>query len=179
MTEKERKIVIHSCLRTISVKCSTPQQKDSTSSALKKADAVLYGIKVVLAQATRLIYYYVQHRIQVSPGPFTSKDHEVIFYSTMRALLSEITATIPQKLLNNLHMGFELPGKLTQPVETDSEPYEVRGVIRPHFQETSSTIISCSALSQAPENLNQQGFEQQRKLFYVQSTNAVTSVKTY
>ncbi|OMJ11867.1 hypothetical protein AYI70_g829 [Smittium culicis] len=37
----------------------------------------------------------------------------------MRALLSEIAATVKQERLDNLHKGLKLPGKLTQIVESD------------------------------------------------------------
>ncbi|OMJ28196.1 hypothetical protein AYI69_g2339 [Smittium culicis] len=63
LTEEERKIAINSCPKTSSMNCYPPPLKDSASSAVKKADSVLYGIQLALAQATRPIDYYVHRRI--------------------------------------------------------------------------------------------------------------------
>ncbi|OMJ13174.1 hypothetical protein AYI69_g9104, partial [Smittium culicis] len=71
-----------------------PPLNDSASSAVKKADTALFGIQVALDQATRLIDYFVHQRIQETPGLDTSEDPEVMFASTMRALLSDVAATL-------------------------------------------------------------------------------------
>ncbi|OMJ17878.1 hypothetical protein AYI70_g5683, partial [Smittium culicis] len=122
LTEEERKIAIHSCPRTSSMNYNPPPLNDSASTAVKKADTALYGIQVALAQATRPIDYFVHRRIQDNPGLDTSEDPEVMFASTMRALLSDVAATVTQARLDNLHKGLELPGKPTQLVEPDTKP---------------------------------------------------------
>ncbi|OMJ26897.1 hypothetical protein AYI69_g3689 [Smittium culicis] len=76
-----------------SMNYSPPPLNDSASSAVKKADTALYGIQVALAQATRPIDYFVHRRILENPGLDTSEDPEVVFVSTMRALLSDVAAT--------------------------------------------------------------------------------------
>ncbi|OMJ08547.1 hypothetical protein AYI70_g11472 [Smittium culicis] len=99
-----------------------PPLNDSESTAVKKADTALYGIQVALAQATRLIDYFFHRRIKDNPGLDTSEDPEVMFASTMRALLSDVAATVTQARLDNLNKGLELPGKPTQLVEPDTKP---------------------------------------------------------
>ncbi|OMJ19377.1 hypothetical protein AYI69_g6643 [Smittium culicis] len=122
LTEEKRKIAIHSCPRTSSMNYNPPPLNDSSSSAVKKADTALYGIQVALAQAKRSIDYFVHRRIQEKPGLDTSEDPEVMFSSTMRALLSDVTGTVTQARLDNLHKELELPGKPTQLVEPDAKP---------------------------------------------------------
>ncbi|OMJ22283.1 hypothetical protein AYI70_g2970 [Smittium culicis] len=122
LTEKERKIAIHSCPRTSSMNYNPPPLNDSASTAVKKADTALYRIQVALDQATRPIDYFVHRRIQDNPGLDTSEDPEVMFARTMRALLSDVAATVTQTRLDNLHKGLELPGKPTQLVEPDTKP---------------------------------------------------------
>ncbi|OMJ16698.1 hypothetical protein AYI69_g7733 [Smittium culicis] len=113
LTEEERKIAIHSCPRTSSMNYNPTPLNDSASSAVKKADTALYGIQVALVQATRPIDYFIHRRIQENPGLDTSEDPEVMFSSTMRALLSNVAATVAQARLDNLHKGLKLPGKST------------------------------------------------------------------
>ncbi|OMJ14369.1 hypothetical protein AYI69_g8627, partial [Smittium culicis] len=122
LTEEERKIAIHSCPRTSSMNYNPPPLNDSASSAVKKADTALYEIQVAPAQATRPIEYFVHRRIQENPGLDTSEDPEVMFASTMRALLSDVAATVTQARSDNLHKRLELPGKPTQLVEPDAKP---------------------------------------------------------
>ncbi|OMJ14338.1 hypothetical protein AYI69_g8640 [Smittium culicis] len=121
LTEEERKIAIHSCLRTSSMNYSPPPLNDSASSAVNKAHAALYGIQVALAKATRPTDYFFHKRNQINHGLDTSEDPEVMFASTMRALLSDVAATVTQARLDNLHKGLELPGKPTELVEPDSK----------------------------------------------------------
>ncbi|OMJ13777.1 hypothetical protein AYI69_g8856 [Smittium culicis] len=122
LTEEERKIAIHSCPKTSSMIYIPPPLNDSASSAVKKADSVLYGIQLAHAQATRPIDYYVHRCIQVTPGINTAWDPEVTFASTMRALLSVFAATVTQARLDNLKKGLDLPGKPTQLAESDTKP---------------------------------------------------------
>ncbi|OMJ14601.1 hypothetical protein AYI69_g8526 [Smittium culicis] len=55
-------------------------------------------------------------------GMYTSKDPEILFASTMRALLSEIASTVTQARLENLHKELGLPGKPIQLVESNVKP---------------------------------------------------------
>ncbi|OMJ08407.1 hypothetical protein AYI69_g11075 [Smittium culicis] len=123
LTEEERKIAIYSCPKTSSMNYIPPPLGDSASSAVKKADSVLYGIQLSPAQATRPIDYYVHRRVQEIPGINTALYPEVTFAITMRALLSVIAATVTQERLDNLHKGLDLPGKPTQLVESDTKPH--------------------------------------------------------
>ncbi|OMJ12839.1 hypothetical protein AYI69_g9248 [Smittium culicis] len=86
ITEQERKITIHFCPRTSSMNYNPPPLNNSASSAVKKADTALY-------------------RIQENSRIDTSEDPEVIFASTMRALLSNVAATVAQARLDNLQNG--------------------------------------------------------------------------
>ncbi|OMJ22129.1 hypothetical protein AYI70_g3061 [Smittium culicis] len=122
LTEEERKIAIHSFPRTSSMNYNPPPLNDSASTAVKKADTALYGIQVALAQATRPIDYFFHRRIQDNPGLDTSEDPEVMFASTMRALLSDVATTVTQARLDNLHKGLKLPGKPTQLVDPETKP---------------------------------------------------------
>ncbi|OMJ18480.1 hypothetical protein AYI70_g5335 [Smittium culicis] len=103
LTEEERKISIHSCPRTSSMNYNPPQLNDSASTSVKKADTALYGI-------------------QDNPGLDTSEYPEVMFERTMRALLSDVAATVTQARLDNLNKGLEIPEKPTQLVEPDTKP---------------------------------------------------------
>ncbi|OMJ07791.1 hypothetical protein AYI70_g7529 [Smittium culicis] len=102
LTEKEWKETIHSCHRT--------------SSVVKKVDADPHGIQIALAQATRLIDYYVYRIIQDNPQA-NSEDTHIFFANTMRVLLADIAATVTQGRSDNLHKGMELPGKLQKLIE--------------------------------------------------------------
>ncbi|OMJ07209.1 hypothetical protein AYI70_g12344 [Smittium culicis] len=73
---------------------------------------------------------YVTRMIQVSyltahpellednPELDTSDDTEIMFASTMKALLSDLAATVTQARLDYLHKGLDLPGKPTQLIES-------------------------------------------------------------
>ncbi|OMJ15186.1 hypothetical protein AYI70_g7430 [Smittium culicis] len=122
LTEEERKIAIHSCPETSSVNYIPPPLNDSASSAVKKADSVIYGIQLSLAQATRPVDYCVHRRIQQAPRINTALDIEDTFASTMRDLLADIGATVTQDRLDNLHKGLDLPEKHTQLTESDTKP---------------------------------------------------------
>ncbi|OMJ11130.1 hypothetical protein AYI70_g9907, partial [Smittium culicis] len=52
----------------------------------------------------------------------TAEDTNIIFASTMRALLAEIASTVTQARLDNLHKGLDIPGKPTQLVEPENKP---------------------------------------------------------
>ncbi|OMJ21873.1 hypothetical protein AYI69_g5635 [Smittium culicis] len=75
-----------------------PPLKDTSSSAVKKTDSTFLRIAVSLE----------------SKGMDTSNDPKALFSSTMRALFSEIAATLTQERLDNILKGFELPRKPTQ-----------------------------------------------------------------
>ncbi|OMJ15792.1 hypothetical protein AYI70_g7025 [Smittium culicis] len=139
LAEEEHNNAIYSCPRTSSMNYNPPPLNDSASTAVMKSDTALYGNKVALAQATRPIDYFVHRRIQYNPGLDTSEDPEVMFASTMRALLSKTYTA-----------------RRTRYQTTDGS----RGVGRPHCQETSSIASTCPALSQAPAELEQQEFDQ-------------------
>ncbi|OMJ13407.1 hypothetical protein AYI70_g8509 [Smittium culicis] len=80
LTEEERKIAINSCPRTSSINYNPPALNDSASSAVKKADSVLYGIQI---QGTQIIN--------------TEDDVEVVFASILRVILFDIAATVTQQ----------------------------------------------------------------------------------
>ncbi|OMJ07797.1 hypothetical protein AYI69_g11320 [Smittium culicis] len=122
LTEEERKIAIHSCPKTSSMNYTPHPLKDTASSTVKKTDSTLYGIHLALAQTPRPIDYYFHRSIQENPGMDTAEDTEILFTSTMRALLADIAATVTQARLNNLHKGLDLPGKPTQLVESENKP---------------------------------------------------------
>ncbi|OMJ13724.1 hypothetical protein AYI69_g8871, partial [Smittium culicis] len=116
LTEDERKDAIYSCPRSSSMNYQPLPLNDSTSAAVKKADATLHGIQAALVQATRPIDYYVHRRIQDTPE-VTLDDPHIVFANTMRVLLADIAATVTQGRLDNLHKGLDLPGKPQQLVE--------------------------------------------------------------
>ncbi|OMJ18864.1 hypothetical protein AYI70_g5089 [Smittium culicis] len=76
---------------------------DSAYITVNKVDSALYGIQLALVQATRPIDYYVHQRIQESPRIDTKEDHEVLFASIMRAMLSDIPSTLTQARIDRLH----------------------------------------------------------------------------
>ncbi|PVU91005.1 hypothetical protein BB561_004608 [Smittium simulii] len=96
LTDEERKSAIYSCPKTSSMNYNLPPLNDSASSAVKKTDSALYGIQLALAQATRPIDFYVYRRIQDNSTLDIADDPEIMFASTMRALLSDIAATVTQ-----------------------------------------------------------------------------------
>ncbi|OMJ17049.1 hypothetical protein AYI70_g6220, partial [Smittium culicis] len=104
-TEEERKIAIHSCPMTSSMNYTPPPLNDTASSTVKKTDSTLYGIQ-----------------IQENPGMDTAEDTNIIFASTMRALLADIAAIVTQVRLDNLHKELDLPGKPNQLVESENKP---------------------------------------------------------
>ncbi|OMJ19927.1 hypothetical protein AYI69_g6423 [Smittium culicis] len=76
LTEEERKEVIHSCPKSSSMNYLPPPLNDSESTAVKKADTTLNGIKVALAQETRITTY----------------DQHIVFANTMGVLLADIAS---------------------------------------------------------------------------------------
>ncbi|OMJ09723.1 hypothetical protein AYI70_g10769, partial [Smittium culicis] len=121
LTEKEWKEAIDSCHRSSSMNYHPPQLNDSASSVVKKVDADLHGIQIALAQATRLIDYYVHRIIQDNPQA-NSEDPHILFSNTMRVLLGDTAAKVTQKILENLNKGMELPGKPQQLIEPETKP---------------------------------------------------------
>ncbi|OMJ16779.1 hypothetical protein AYI70_g6387 [Smittium culicis] len=97
LTEEERKIEIHSCPKTSSMNYTSPPLNDTASSTVKTTNYAFYGIQFAYAQATRPIDYYFHRRIQENKGMNTSEDPEILFASTMRALFSDIAATVTQE----------------------------------------------------------------------------------
>ncbi|OLY84134.1 hypothetical protein AYI68_g1715 [Smittium mucronatum] len=152
-------------LPTSSMNHSPPPLNDSAPVSVKKVYFVLYGIKLAPAQVNRQIDYFVHRRIQDSPGIGTADDPETYFASTMRALLSDIAATINQARLNNLHKGMDLPGKPIQLVPSYS-----RSLMN---QEDLDTLIfkkpavkrQSSALLQVPEEYVPKGRVQQKHCY--------------
>ncbi|OMJ14759.1 hypothetical protein AYI70_g7694 [Smittium culicis] len=110
LTEEERKETIHSCPTNSSMDYHPLPMKESASSAVKKTDADLHRIQISLAQATRLIDYYVHRIIQDNPKA-NSEDPHILFASIMRVLLADIASKVTQGRLDNLNKGMELPGK--------------------------------------------------------------------
>ncbi|OMJ13087.1 hypothetical protein AYI70_g8716 [Smittium culicis] len=98
-----------------------PPLNESASSAVKKADACLYGIQIAFAQSTRPIDHYVQRIIQDNLQA-NSEDPHILFFNTMRVHLADIAASLTQGRLDNLHKGLELPGILQQLIEPESKP---------------------------------------------------------
>ncbi|OLY80301.1 hypothetical protein AYI68_g5603 [Smittium mucronatum] len=96
LTEEERKIAIHSCPRTSSMKYVPSSMKYTVSSTVKKTDSDFYEIQLSLDQETR-------------PSVNT----------TMRALLTEISTTVTQKALYNFHRELVLTGNPTQPIKSE------------------------------------------------------------
>ncbi|OMJ30147.1 hypothetical protein AYI69_g317 [Smittium culicis] len=88
----------------------------------EKVDSVIYGIQLTLAQATRSINYNTNRRIQDTPGINTEDYYEIVFASTMRALLSDIAATVNQAKIDNLHKSLKHPGKPIQLFEPGTKP---------------------------------------------------------
>ncbi|PVU92580.1 hypothetical protein BB561_003746 [Smittium simulii] len=103
LTEKERKNAIYSCSKTSSANYNLPSLNDSASSAVKKTESALYRIQLALAQTTRPIAEYSEN----------------MFASIMRALLSDIAASVAQSRLDNLHKGMCLPGKPQQIISSE------------------------------------------------------------
>ncbi|OMJ08613.1 hypothetical protein AYI70_g11438 [Smittium culicis] len=99
-----------------------PPLNDSASSAVKKAETALYGIQAALTQLKIPIDYFFHQRIQYNPGLDTTEDPEVIFASTIGALLSDVAATVTQDWLYKLHNGLRIPVKPIQLVEPDTKP---------------------------------------------------------
>ncbi|PVU87853.1 hypothetical protein BB561_006145 [Smittium simulii] len=132
--EEERKSAIYSCPKTSSMNYNPPPLKDSASSAVKKTDSALYGIQLALAQATRPIDFYVHRRIQDNPTLDRADDPEIMFASTMRALLSDVAASVTQLRLDNLHKGMDLPCKPQQ-----LTPSEIKPLMD---QETLDTLVA-------------------------------------
>ncbi|OLY81271.1 hypothetical protein AYI68_g4626 [Smittium mucronatum] len=122
LNEEKRKINIYSCPRTSSMNYSPPPLNDSAPVSVKKVYSVFYDIQLALAQAILPINYFFHHRIQDNPGIGTADNPEEYLASTMRALLSDIAATITQARLDNLQKGMDLPGKPIQLVPSDSKP---------------------------------------------------------
>ncbi|OMJ19138.1 hypothetical protein AYI70_g4922 [Smittium culicis] len=144
LTEEERKIAVHSCPRTSSMNYTPPPLNDTASSTVKKTDSTLYGIQLALAQATRPIDYYFHRRIQENPGMDTAEDTEILFASTMRALLADIAAIVTQARLDNLHKGPDLHGKPTQLPRSqqlkDSEPSPFASASRVRHQRNCTAV---------------------------------------
>ncbi|OMJ08288.1 hypothetical protein AYI69_g11127, partial [Smittium culicis] len=177
LTEEERKIAIHPFPRTSSMNYNPSPLNDSASSAVKKADTALYGIQVALAQATRPIDYFVHLRIQENPGLDTSEDPEVMFASTMRALLSEMAAKVTQARLDNLHKELKLPGKPTQLVEPDSKPLMGQEALNDLI--SKKTAAKCQHVQ--PFRKRQQSSKNKNSIssnsITAQSTNAATTAE--
>ncbi|PWA00985.1 hypothetical protein BB558_002942 [Smittium angustum] len=121
MTEEEKNEAIYTCPRTIAMNYQPPPFNNLASPVVKKAEIILYGIQVALAQATRPIDHYVHFRIQEDPKP-TEDDPHIVLATTMRILLLDIATTVTQDRLDNLHKGMELPGKPHQLVESNIKP---------------------------------------------------------
>ncbi|OMJ10963.1 hypothetical protein AYI70_g9998 [Smittium culicis] len=117
LTEEERKVAIHSCPKN-----------------MKKTDSAIYGIQLALAQATRPIDYYVHRRIQENKDMITSEDSEILFASTIRALLSEIASKVTQASSSN---QFQTANGS-------------RGVGGPYFKKTCHETTTNPALLQSP-----------------------------
>ncbi|OMJ13397.1 hypothetical protein AYI70_g8526 [Smittium culicis] len=99
-----------------------PPLNDSASSAVKKAETALYGIQAALTQLKIPIDYFFHQRIQYNPGLDTTEHPEVIFASTIGALLSDVAATVTQDWFYKLHNELRIPGKPIQLVEPDTKP---------------------------------------------------------
>ncbi|OLY81836.1 hypothetical protein AYI68_g4057 [Smittium mucronatum] len=116
LTEAERKIAKHSCPRTSSMNYIPPTLNDTALSTYKKAGSALYWIQLALAQKAL--------------GKNIPEDTNVLFSSTMRALLAEIATT-------------DLSSKLTQLIES-----ETRSIM---YQEAFDALITKKPLTPAPQ----------------------------
>ncbi|OMJ29313.1 hypothetical protein AYI69_g1189 [Smittium culicis] len=104
----------------------TEKRKEAIHSYQKNADTTLHGIQVALAQATRMIDFYVHHWIQDNPG-ITTDDQHIVFSNTMRVLLADVASMITQGRLDNLHKGMEFPGVTDSIKKTGIEQQGLRG----------------------------------------------------
>ncbi|OMJ15363.1 hypothetical protein AYI70_g7323 [Smittium culicis] len=95
LTEEERKEAIHSCPRSGSMNYHPPPLNESASYAVMKANAYLHVIQIALAQATRLIEYYVHFIIQDNQQA-NSEDPHILFSNTMRVHLADIAVSLTQ-----------------------------------------------------------------------------------
>ncbi|OLY82894.1 hypothetical protein AYI68_g2976 [Smittium mucronatum] len=93
LTEEEHKIAVYSYLKTSSMNYNPLTLNDTASSAVKKADIALY----------------------------TSMHPEIMFASTMRALLADVAATAAQSRLQNLDNCLEHLENPTQLLESESK----------------------------------------------------------
>ncbi|OMJ10360.1 hypothetical protein AYI69_g10275 [Smittium culicis] len=66
----------------------------TTLSVVKKTETILYESQTALSQAIQKIYYQVHRRIQENPDLDTCVEPEIIFASTMSALLSDVVASV-------------------------------------------------------------------------------------
>ncbi|OMJ13744.1 hypothetical protein AYI70_g8326 [Smittium culicis] len=107
LTEEERNIAIHSCPKTSSMNYTSPPLNDTASRTVKTTNYAFYGIQFAYAQATRPIDYYFHRRIQENKVMDTSEDPEILFASTMRALFSDIAATVTQESIPRQPAGYE------------------------------------------------------------------------
>ncbi|OMJ11088.1 hypothetical protein AYI70_g9928 [Smittium culicis] len=67
---------------------------ESASNVVNKSDFIFYGTQIALSQAIKPIDYYVHFRIQENPELDTSNDTKFMFANTMRAPLSDFSATV-------------------------------------------------------------------------------------
>ncbi|OMJ24830.1 hypothetical protein AYI69_g4506 [Smittium culicis] len=157
LTEGDRKIVIHSCPKTISVNYYPPLLNEYVSISVKKTDSVFYGIQSVLAQASRPIDYYFHRRIRDNPGLETSEDPEIMFARAIRVLLSYAVATVTHSMLGNLHKELHIPGKFSQLIESEIKPLidqEALGALiekKPHAKRHTFLSFPANSSALAPE----------------------------
>ncbi|OMJ08551.1 hypothetical protein AYI70_g11476 [Smittium culicis] len=137
LTEKERKIVIHSCPKASSMNYIPLPLNNTASSTVKKADSALYGIQLTFAQATRPIEYYVRRRIQESSGIDIKEDHEVLFARTGAFNKTYATRTYSIQVANETR-GFSRPHSQ----EAWDEPPENPALSRKYVMMTSTSITT-------------------------------------
>ncbi|OMJ17109.1 hypothetical protein AYI69_g7561 [Smittium culicis] len=73
-------------------------------------------------EASASANFYRHFRAQDNPGIDTFVDPEIMFTSTMTALLSEVPATLTQVRLDNLHKKLDLPEAPAQLIESETKP---------------------------------------------------------
>ncbi|OMJ24388.1 hypothetical protein AYI69_g4655 [Smittium culicis] len=78
-----------------------------------------------------------------TPGIDTEEDVEIMFSSTIRALLSDIAITITQSRIDKLHKGLELPDKPTHRRQNDNGYSPFVSASRVRFQKirTAATLL--------------------------------------
>ncbi|OMJ20519.1 hypothetical protein AYI69_g6180 [Smittium culicis] len=88
-SEEETKEVIKACPRSSTMNYSPPSLNENIMSAVKKTDTTLYGIHIVLAQATRPLHNFVYRKYK-EDSKAAKEDERVSLESAMRLILAKL-----------------------------------------------------------------------------------------